>query len=291
MTDRARSCYALLRTLFAWTPAPRSRTSSAPGFIADQRLCLNCKTSGKWDSERKRRIDAGCLHCGGTGTRPVKDVMDDPIKDPPADARRKTGFGGRSGDDLREARYRRDEEIERLGLQLSDNELDAPTDYVTRAIELRDLMYRHGSYADLEVALALLRAKCPGAYQVCMSVAYAPFDEEPIEPVHRVVVKACELLAHWMPEEIRVPSSVPVFTKDELERHAREARDAMAWGHSEWARASRAERKRAILLLRGEGLSDGKIASRFGLSRSAVQKIRAGIEALLDESNGHEEAA
>jgi DNA-binding NarL/FixJ family response regulator len=90
-----------------------------------------------------------------------------------------------------------------------------------------------------------------------------------------------------MPDEIRVPAGVAVYTKDELEQRARAARDAMAWGHSEWASASRAERKRAIVLLHGEGLSDGKIAARFGLTRQWVQRVRSGVVAALDESNGH----
>lgn len=295
MTDRARHVYALLRTLLAWTPAPRARTSSSPGFISSERRCLNCKAVGKWDKDRRRRVDPACPHCGGTGLRPIKDVMDDPVElsdDQAKDARRKSGFGGRSGDDLREARYRVDDEIRRLEQQLSSSEMDAPVDHVTRSVELRDRMYRHGSYAELEAALAELRRRNDGAYRVAMMVAYAPLCEEPIEPVRRVVVACCEVLAHWMPAEIRVPPGVHVWSADELAERAREGKAAMQWGHSDWASASRAERKRAILLLAENGLSDGKIAGRFGVSREWVQRTRKGLQDVLDgDENGHEEAA
>jgi len=116
-----------------------------------------------------------------------------------------------------------------------------------------------------------------------------PFVEAPVDPpaTWAKVAFMCELLAARMSSWIRVPVSVPVYTFEELERQSRVARDALARGHSVWASASRAERKRMIVELHEDGLPDGRIAFRLGLSRQRVQQIRAGIEgALMDSTIG-----
>lgn len=275
MTDRARLVYALLRTLLAWTPTPRSRTASAPGFVSTERLCLHCKTTGRWHPELRRKVDAGCPHCGGTGTRPVKDLMDDPLKSPPPHPMRKTGFGGVAGDDAREARRRRDEEIERLGQQLSTDEQDAPADELTRAVDLRDRLYRHGSYADLEHALHVLRQTRPLAYTAAMWVAYQPLGEAPIECDRPAIAEICETLGMLIDGPIRVPAFVPVSESAEAERLAREGKGALWRGRGDWHRMRRGERDALIVAMAAEGRSPTEIGLRFNLRRRRVQQIVA----------------
>ncbi len=290
MTDRARLVYALLRTLFAWTPAPPASRTGATlaqqqrGFVTAKRYstCPDCLANGRPEGMR------GCETCGGRGEllEDGKDAMDEPIKNPPADHRRQAaGFGGLAREAQRDQERQRDDELRRLEAQLAKplRKVDEVAgDVLTRSVELRDRMYRHGSYAELEVALAKLRDRNEVAYREAMMVAYQPFCEEPIEPVRRVVVAVCEVLAEWIDGEIRVPVGVHVWTVDELAARSREAKDALAHGRSAWASATRAERKRMILVLAGEGLSDGKIARTFGLTRQRVQQIRAGLERLDD---------
>lgn len=290
MTDRARHVYALLRTLFATTPTPGSRMRSTPGFSVKNRLCLNCKTAGKWNAELRRRVDPACSFCGGTGVRPVKDAMDDPVE-APKDERRKVGWFGLSGDDAREARNRRDLEIDRLeDLAKVRAGQSANLSLFESAIVVSDRHARSGSYRELLAALEWYRLKRSVVYELAMMVAYHAWGEPSLTPSPRVMV-ACEVLATRMPERIRVPRHVAQFTKDELAHRSREAKAALAFGRSDWASASRAERKRLIVLLAGEGMSDGKIAARFGLSREWVQRTRKGIQDVIEESNGHEEAA
>lgn len=280
VSDRARHVYALLRTLLAWAPSPpASRTGSVlasqqRGFVSKSRFltCPDCLANGRPDGMH------GCETCGGRGE--VPDDGPDPYE-----SKRSTRFGGVAGERVADRTRQLDDELRRLEFQLAkpDRKVDEQAgDVLTRAIVVRDYAYRRGSYAELERALARLRDYDPSMYELAMSVAYQPLKEEPIEPVRRFVVVLCELLAGWMPETIRVPAGVHVWTREELEARSREAKSALAFGRSEWASASRAERKRVILLLHGEGLSDGKIAARFGLTRQRVQQIRAGLEVVCE---------
>lgn len=285
MTDRGRQVYALLRTLLAWAPSPpSSRTGSVlasqqRGFVSKSRFltCPDCLANGRPDGM------FGCETCGGRG-----EIADDGAD--PYESKGSTRFGGVAGERAADRSRQIDEELRRLEFQLGRpvRRVDEQAaDVLTRAVSIRDVQYRRGSYAELEAALERLRESRPVAYTVAMWTAYQPFGEAPVEPTG-AVAGVCEDLAVWMPERIRVPPGVHVWSRDELEARLREAKAALQWGHSEWASASRAERKRAILLLAGEGLSDGKIAARFGLTRQWVQRLRSG---LVEAVNGHEEAA
>lgn len=281
MTDRARHCYALLRTLFAWTPPPAtSRTGSVlasqqRGFVTKSRFltCPDCLSNGRPEGMH------GCETCKGRGE--VPDDGPDPYE-----TKRSTRFGGTEGERAADRSRQVDDELRRLDYQLARpaRKVDEQAgDVLTRAVTLRDGQYRHGSYTELEHALTKLRESRPVAYTVAMWIAYQPFGEAPIEPANTTILSICEDLAQWMPDPIRVPRSVAIYTEDERKRIAAEAHDALQYGHSDWARATRAERKRMILLLHGEGLSDGKIAAKFGLSRGWVQRLRAGLVDALDD--------
>jgi len=198
-----------------------------------------------------------------------------------------------------DARHARDRTIERLGGLIREHDgVEAPDDALTRAVGLRDRQYRRGDYALLERTLDMLAAYSPAWHEVAMGIVQQPFVEAPVEPpvTWLKVGAVCEWLALRMVglaggRELRVPAGVPVFGREELEAQSRLAKDALARGASGWASLSRRERKRLIVELHEQGLPDGRIAARFGLSRGYVQRLRAGIVGALDESNGQEEAA
>jgi predicted nucleic acid-binding Zn-ribbon protein len=282
VSDRARFVYALLRTLFAWTPAPpASRTGvtlaqQQRGFVTKHRFmtCPDCLANGRPEGMR------GCETCGGRG-----EIADDGSD--PYEQKRIVKYGLADHDQRKDRERQRDDELRRLEFQLlkpARKVDEVAGDVLTRSVELRDRMYRHGDYEKVEAQLAVIRLEHPALYEVAMTVAYSPLVDEPIEPVRRVVVALCELIAARIEGDIRVPAGVHIWTADELAARSREAKAALQWGHSEWASATRAERKRAILLLHDEGLSDSKIARRFGLTRQWVQRVRAGVVAAMDEA-------
>lgn len=291
-----RQVYALLRSLLAWAPAAKTQRSHAtPGFIQSARDCLNCRANGTERlvvGRRVLRVVPNCVACKGTGRVLVADRMQ-------TKTRADRMAGGHDDKQAREdAWHARDRAIERLGRQLSDAPEDAP-DRLLDAIEgSREWQYRHGHYRELEIALEELRSYSPAWHDVAMGVVYQPFVEAPVDPpvTWTKVRLVCEWLAGRVGQivgpdvPIRVPQGVAVFTADELARQSTVAKDALARGSSVWASAGRAERKRLILELHAQGVPDGKIAARFGLTRRRVSQIRSGIEGLLD-GNGHEEAA
>lgn len=266
MTERARQVYALLRTLLAWAPPPRSRTGledSPRGFVAGNKRYISCPDCLAND---KPAGMVGCETCGGRGEIP------DPGPDP-YENKRVTRYGFADRDRDKDLARRRDDLIRRLE---QDEQIrkgkEAPLDPLTRAVELRDRLARHGSYRELDAALERLRLEHEGAYRVALSVAYSPFGEEPIEPVRRVVLSACELLAEWMPERIRVPAGVPVWTRQELEQHANVMRERATWRGRKDPLA-RARRDDTIRRLAAEGLGVADLADRVGVHRRTIERV------------------
>jgi len=227
----------------------------------------------------------GCETCNGRGEIP------NPGPDPYEKPRKIKPYGLHEYEERREQAAVRNRQINDLERDARRRAGEIIRDDAYGWEKAKAYAYSHGSYAELDRALERLRAHDEAWFHVAIGVSYQPLHEEPIEPVRRAVLAVCALLACWMPDPIRVPPGVPTYTTDELERHSREAKDALHFGRSDWARATRAERKRVILLLHAEGLPDGKIASRFGLTRQWVQRIRSGLNGAIDETNGHEEAA
>ena len=281
--------YALLRSLLDWVPGPQgSRAHSLPGFVQRDRRCEQCRVNG---------LSEGCRFCGGSGVVTVADPMQ--VSRPSTRESRMRGESGTLADSKqaeRDAAYARDRTIDRIGGLVAQHEgLEAAPDLLTAAAAAQDRQYRHGDYALLDRTLSGLPAEFRS---VVLAVMYHPFGEAPIEPPDWAALRdACEWLAWRMVllaggsvervRGLRVPSSVPVFGRVELECQSRVARDALARGHSVWASANRAERKRMIVELHDNGLPDGQIAFRLGLSRQRVQQIRAGIEgALMDSTIG-----
>lgn len=271
MTDRARLVYALLRSLLMWAPDPQSCWRSQPGFASTDRPCVACAAAG--------RTDPACRFCAGTGRVKVRDRMDDPLKHPLSDERRVTHFGGLEKEARRDMERRRDRVLERLAAEEQVREgREAADDRELRLVAARDRLFLHGSYAELGWALERLRDVSSVGYSAAMSVAYQPFAEAPVEPAGRVLVAVCELLAVWMPERIRVPVSVAVWSREESERIAREGREALWRGRRGWHELQRGERDRLVVELAASGLSSTAIGFRLGLSRQHVRRILASRE-------------
>jgi predicted nucleic acid-binding Zn-ribbon protein len=276
MTDRARHVYALLRTLLAWTPAPpASRTGvvlaqQQRGFVSEHRYvtCPDCLANGRPEGMR------GCESCGGRGEIP--DDSGDPYEQ-----KRIVRYGLADNDRRRDQVRQRDDELRRLEFQLAkpvrrvDEQAD---DALTRASDFKDRsspisrMYRRGSYAELEQALGKLRDRNLAAYDVAMMVAYQPFCEEPIEPVRRAVVAICEVLAAWMPGTIRVPASVPVWTRDELNARADVLREQATWRGRKDPLAL-ARRDEAIRHFSAQGMTQAEVAERVGVHPRTVARV------------------
>lgn len=269
MTDRARLVYALLRTLLAWAPAPRSRSGldAVPrGFAGGSLRYVSCP-----DCLTNDRVLAGCETCHGRGEVP------DPGPDP-YETKKSTRFAGVAGERQADRHRQIDDELRRLEFQLGRpiRKVDEQVgDLLTRSVELRDRLYRHGSYAELEHALAKLRDCSLTAYSLAMTVAYQPFGEAPVEALAPAVVAVCEQLALWIDGPVRVPESVAVSTDEELERVAREGKGALWHGKQEWHRMKRGERNALILTMSRSGMSATAIGLRVGLRRRRIQDILA----------------
>ena len=202
--------------------------------------------------------------------------MDEPVRNPSQDPRRKVYFGGESGKD--EAR-RRDAVLEKLEHEqrVREGREAAPDEYMA-AVERRDRWYRRGSYLELERALGWLRDREPAAYALLLGVVYQPFCEPPVEPVRRTIGAACEVLAERMPEKIRVPPWVPVYSRDELEARAKIERESLWRGRTAKHDLRRAERKGLAVELAEEGASATEIGYRLNVHRRTVQRWLADVE-------------
>lgn len=267
MSERARQVYALLRTLHTWTPDPRSSTDSwhQPGFasVGPRGGNLRFLTCPDCLANDHPQGIVGCETCGGSGEIP--DPGPDPYRI------KATGFYA-SELDQRDERTRRDHVLDQLeeDAAVRDGQI-APSDKLTRALGAAERQARAGSYTELQRALQRLRDVNEAAYCLCMYVAYAAFGPTPIEPVRRTTIAACELIATWMPERIRVPTGVHVYTRDELEHQAAILRERAQWRGRKDPLA-RARRDEAIRRFHADGLAPAAIAERIGVHRRTVER-------------------
>jgi len=268
LTDRARLVYALLRTLLAWTPAPRLRSGldQIPrGFVRTKRFvsCPDCLAND--------RTLPGCETCRGRG-----EIPDDGAD--PYETKEFKRFGGIAQERADDQARQLDHELRRLEYQLhrpDRREDELVSDTLTNAVELRDRMYRQGSYRALEQALHRLRDVHPLAYQLAMTVAYHPLGEPPIDPLRPAAIVVCELLGVWIDGPIRVPDFVTVSTEQEVERLAREGKGALWRGRGDWHNLKRGERDALIVAMHSDGKSPTEIGLRFNVTRRRVQQIVA----------------
>lgn len=169
--ERMAAIVRLLDTRYEGLPEPRRRElPTSPGFVHKDAMvaCPDCLTN---DRDRKR--DVGCETCRGTGRvleRRTKDPMDDPIRKPDQDGRRKTYFGGDAGEarvarnralDAYEQRIAR--ELERLTHRPSVDDLIAEANASGgEPWEIaRKRMYREFDYKTLDIAVEQLRLAHP----------------------------------------------------------------------------------------------------------------------------------
>lgn len=265
MTDREERrelVTALLRTLLAWTPAPRGAPELAAverGFAHANRVvsCPDCLAND--------RVMFGCETCGGRG------YLDDPGPDPYEQPSKL--FGGIGADRGREAQRRLEGALRRLEQDARIRAgVEAQPDALTLAIQRRDHQYRHGSYAELERALARLRNVSETGYRlVWQFVVYGGVVHLRVSAgVERTIQLAIDLLALWMPEVIRVPDEhLPEVV-------ARARRDSLAFGRSRGHGEQREERDARIRHQAALGWSVGKIAHRNALSKRRVYEIIGG---------------
>lgn len=134
---------------------------------------------------------------------------------------------------------------------------------------------RAGSYAELEAAIAAVRAEEPRgvrAWREWMTVEpwEGAWDREPV--VSAVEVK----LLRRMPARIRVPADVR-YAWEHRHVHARQAESARAKGrHANEHRRRRRDQQIRELYAGGHGLPSDVLAERFGISARQVRSIVRG---------------
>lgn len=134
---------------------------------------------------------------------------------------------------------------------------------------------RAGSYAELEAAIAAVRAEEPRgvrAWREWMTVEpwEGAWDREPV--VSAVEVK----LLRRMPARIRVPADVR-YAWEHRHVHAQradQARQKVRYGSS--GRRSQRDRQIRELWAAGHGLPSDVLAERFGISARQVRRIVSG---------------
>ena len=265
MSERGRQCYALLRTLNAWTPdPPASKVRADRGFIEDKQHYVTCPDCLANDQPRGMR---GCETCGGRGE--LFDPRPDPYK------LKVTGFYASEDRERRREESRRRDRVIR---QLEDDQrvrdgLEAPSDATIRLVSAWEHHTRTGSYLELERALERLRASDEVSYRVCAHVVNGTFGEPSVDPAPRVLA-ACELLASWMPDRVRVPVGVHVFTADELSTFAANLKERATW-RGKRNPLARDRRNAAIRTFAAEGMAAPAIAARIGVHRRTVERFLA----------------
>lgn len=272
VTERGRQTYALLRTLLAWVPPPTTRSGigeTPRGFAHGSNRYVSCPDC--LANDRPKGM-VGCETCGGHGEIRV------PGPDP-YEIRKVKPYGFHDHDRRRDLDRRRDTLIARLEQDERVRAgIEANLDEFAAAVEGAEKAERAGSYGELWRALERLRLQSEPAYHVALSVAYAPFDEEPVEPVRRFVCAVCEVLARWMPDPIRVPASVPVWTREEAEQRAALMRERATW-RGRRDPLARARRDDTIRRLAAEGMDAVTVAERVGVHRRTVERVLASREA------------
>lgn len=202
----------LLQTRDDGLPEARWTNTQPPerGFSNDvlaPESCPDCLANGV--------ILRTCETCRGEGVieyRRRKDPMDDPIRNPPPDPRRKAYFGGDAGDQRVDRARAIDAAVAAAERELQRH-LAPPTveDLIAEAnkhpeqweIE-RKRMYRQFDYAALDRALELLRQHDQEAYHLTHGI-YIYGWIEPSTTVEVAVERGLRQLDGWMPEFIRAP--------------------------------------------------------------------------------------
>jgi hypothetical protein len=269
VSERGRRTHALLRTLYVWIPPASSRPlATQPGFAAEYTkrgavvhyiTCPDCLTNDQPGGM------VGCETCGGRGEIP--DPRPDPYRNKVA------GF---YADETRERQREESRRRDNIILELEEQDrvrrgLAPVTDQHLRIHEEHDLRQRHGSYAELTAALTRLHDVHPPGYHLCLTIAHS-LGDAPIEPLVPALDAACELLASWMPDPIRVPYEVAVWTRDELERQAAGLRERAQWRGRKDPLA-RIRRNLAIRTFANQGMSAAQIAERIGVHRRTVERV------------------
>jgi len=261
VTERGRRVYALLRTLNAWVPPPPAgrHLASKTGFASDKSRYITCPDCLTNDHPEGMK---GCETCGGRGEIP--DPGPDPYR------KKATGFYAER-EQHREADRRRDQILREIAQDERVRAgLEAAPDHLVRAIEARDIAWRYGSYLELARALEDVRDANPSAYAAAIACAHT-LGDAPVDPPKRLEA-VCELLAARMPERIRVPAEVPVWTRDELVAQAAGMRERATW-RGRRDPLARERRNLAIRTFALEGMTAAEISARVGVHRRTVERV------------------
>lgn len=276
MNEAGRKVEALLQTSLAFTwaisdPKGALRRCESGEHFNTQADCGSCGGSGK-------RGKHPCPNCNGTGTvlidTTTRRTASDRIEQEHA-ARLVTcdscGGGGAHGNgrrcdycDGRGVRANTDHNTSHILARLEARErvragLEADRELADELATRRDLLHRQGSYADLDVAMRRLEHEKPVAHAIVVLFLVMGSPAARSDRVQRVLDATCELLAHWMPDPIRVPAWA-------LERAAK--------GRGRWANGfTQAQRNREIRAAYAGGEPVGTLARRFALDRRSIQRI------------------
>lgn len=227
--DRRAAIVTLLETRDDGLPEPRRHAQGSSGFAGgvDEKgrplrvvSCPDC-LERKLAGER-----VGCETCGGSGEipDPGKDPMDDPIKNPPYDDRRKTNWGGNNRiEDARE----RDRQLQTLESQLAPpkSEADLLAEANRRGFgweEERRRMYRLYDYEALDAALDELRDADGSAYHAIHAVYVYAWLTELSPSAEAALDRGLVFLGARLPDPLRVPQPHPAVIRIERKKRRRE---------------------------------------------------------------------
>jgi hypothetical protein len=213
MDDARRAAIiTLLQTRDDGLPEPRRHAQGSSGFAGgvDEKgrplravSCPDCLANGF--------TTFACETCHGTGhvADDGKDPMDDPIKNPPYDERRKTNWGG--NDRIEDARER-DRQLQTLEQQLSPpkSEADLLAEANRRGFgweEERRRMYRLFDYGALDAALDLLRDADDSAYRAIHAVYVYAWLTELSPGVEVSLERGLLFLSEKLPDNLRSPTT------------------------------------------------------------------------------------
>lgn len=252
----------LLLTRLEWVRIPAQRLPSLPGEMATRKA--DCSACGGRGSVRRGRFERRCEACAGSGSVRVDPHIDDRRSEPVREAGQRSAARRRMEAEL--ARLA-DQELHRRG-QVGRRELEA-----WEAAKLA--LYRSGSYAELDNALARLELRDRRARAVIEVVFGADSSLRVVqnglrEQARNAIGRLCEL----MPDELLVPVWL------DPEQCARAQKEAIWHGKQAAHQILRMEREKMIRDLRAEGKSVEVIAERVGLSRQWVSRILSGKETM-----------
>jgi hypothetical protein len=210
MTDERRAAIIrLLETRDDHLPQPVRRTHTTAGFVHRVKVresCSDCLANG-----RSTRPTPGCESCGGRGFVEVWRNRD------PYAIDKVEPYGLNA--DQREARIRRDQEIERLDDAVKHWRPATPEDELAAANErgepweeARKQMYRSFDYQALDLALETLRHHNESLSRALHAV-YVYRLVEPSTTLEAACGRAVAFIDRLMPDPIRAPqASLPAST-------------------------------------------------------------------------------